>query len=145
MTESSSSDQSANTKAEPKQSSQRLESFSYDDVIVRRFLLATVIWGLVSALLGIATSLLLVMPKLSLVSIFTFGRLQPVYINLAIFGLGGNAIFAAVYYSTQRLCKARMFSDVLSKLHFWGWQTVLIAALFTSAVGDHSRQTVRRV
>ncbi len=52
----------------------------------------------------------------------SFGRLRPLHTNAAIFAFAGNAIFAAIYYSTQRLLKARMWSDILSRLHFWGWQ-----------------------
>jgi cytochrome c oxidase cbb3-type subunit I/II len=47
----------------------------------------------------------------------------------------GNAIFAGVYYSLQRLLKARMFSDFLSKFHFWGWQLIIIAAAITLPLG----------
>ena len=112
-----------------------LESFSYDDSIVRKFLLATLFWGLIASSLGLLSSLLLVMPRLTIGSIASFGRLQPLSIDLAIFGLGGNAIFAAVYFSTQRLCKTRMFSDFLGRLHFWGWQLILVAGLITLPLG----------
>jgi cytochrome c oxidase cbb3-type subunit I/II len=65
----------------------------------------------------------------------TFGRLRPLHTNAAIFAFAGNSIFAAIYYSTQRLCKARMFSDVLSTLHFWGWQAIIVAAALTLPMG----------
>ena len=135
MTESNSLKVSSIAKTDANQPIQTLESFSYDDAVVRKFLLATLVWGLLTVLFGMITSLLLVMPDLSLASFISFGRLQPVYAGLAIFGLGGNAIFTAVYYSTQRLCKARMYSDLLSKLHFWGWQLILVAGLVTLPLG----------
>ena len=47
----------------------------------------------------------------------------------------GNAIFAAVYYSSQRLLKARMLSDKLSNFHFWGWQAIIVAAAVTLPMG----------
>jgi cytochrome c oxidase cbb3-type subunit I/II len=47
----------------------------------------------------------------------------------------GNAIFAGVYYSLQRLLKARMFSDTLSWANFWGWQLVIVAAAITLPLG----------
>ncbi|MCB0386596.1 MAG: cytochrome-c oxidase, cbb3-type subunit I, partial [Bdellovibrionales bacterium] len=53
----------------------------------------------------------------------------------AIFAFAGNAIFAAVYYSTQRLCKTRMFSDFLSNFHFWGWQLIIVGAALTLPFG----------
>jgi cytochrome c oxidase cbb3-type subunit I/II len=65
----------------------------------------------------------------------TFGRLRPLHTNAAIFAFAGNAIFAAIYYSTQRLCKARMWSDKLSTLHFWGWQLIIVSAALTIPFG----------
>jgi cytochrome c oxidase cbb3-type subunit I/II len=47
----------------------------------------------------------------------------------------GNAIFMGVYYSLQRLLKARMFSDALSKIHFWGWQLIILSAVITLPLG----------
>lgn len=112
-----------------------LDSFSYDDSIVRMFSLATLVWGLVATLVGVIVAVLLVMPQLTFVEYISFGRLRPLHTNAAIFAFGGNAIFAAVYYSTQRLCKARMWSDTLSKLHFWGWQLIIVSAALTLPLG----------
>ncbi len=53
----------------------------------------------------------------------------------SIFAFAGNAVFAAIYYSTQRLCKARMWSDTLSHMHFWGWQAIIVAAAVTLPLG----------
>jgi cytochrome c oxidase cbb3-type subunit I/II len=113
-----------------------LESFSYNDAIVRAFLLATLVWGLVGFLVGLYVALLLVRPEWSFgIPYLTLGRLRPLHTNAVIFAFGGNAIFAAVYYSTQRLCKARMWSDLLSWLHFWGWQLVIVLAAITLPLG----------
>ena len=35
----------------------------------------------------------------------------------------------------QRLLKARMYSDVLSKVHFWGWQLIIVLAAVTLLAG----------
>jgi cytochrome c oxidase cbb3-type subunit I/II len=113
----------------------KLDSFSYDDSIVRMFMLATLVWGLVATLAGLLVALLLVLPQLSIVEYISFGRLRPLHTNAAIFAFAGNAIFAAIYYSTQRLCKARMWSDRLSQLHFWGWQLIIVAAAVTLPLG----------
>jgi cytochrome c oxidase cbb3-type subunit I/II len=67
--------------------------------------------------------------------ITSFGRLRPLHTNAVIFAFGGNAFFTGCYYSTQRLLKARMFSDTLSKLHFWGWQAIILAAAITLPLG----------
>ncbi|MCP4773217.1 MAG: cytochrome-c oxidase, cbb3-type subunit I [Planctomycetaceae bacterium] len=112
-----------------------LESFSYDDAIVRMFSLATLVWGLVATLVGLFVAILLVMPQWTFIEYVSFGRLRPLHTNAAIFAFGGNSIFAAVYYSTQRLCKARMWSDSLSRLHFWGWQLIIVSAAITLPLG----------
>jgi cytochrome c oxidase cbb3-type subunit I/II len=121
----------------------KLESFSYDDAVVRKFLWAMVIWSLVAFLVGIILAIQLPFPTIPGTKIptnfglewFTFGRLRPLHTNAAIFAFAGNAIFAGIYYSTQRLCKARMFSDVLSNLHFWSWQLVIVSAAVTLPMG----------
>ncbi len=106
-----------------------LERFVYDDRIVRAFLSVTMLWSVVAILVGILIALQLAAPKFNLGLSFTsFGRLRPLHTNAAVFAFAGNAIFAAIYHSTQRLCKARMFSDFLSWFHFWGWQLIIVAA-----------------
>lgn len=113
-----------------------LEEFRYDDAIVRLFSTATLVWAAVATSLGVFIALQLVLPALSFgLDVTTFGRLRPLHTNAAIFAFVGNAIFAAVYYSTQRLCKARMWSDALSRLHFWGWQAIIVAAAVTLPLG----------
>ncbi|MCC7388348.1 MAG: cytochrome-c oxidase, cbb3-type subunit I [Phycisphaerales bacterium] len=113
-----------------------LEEFVYDDAIVRKFLLATMVWGVVGMLVGLIIALQLAVPSLSFgQSFLSFGRLRPLHTNAVIFAFAGNAIFTAVYYSTQRLCKTRMWSDTLSKLHFWGWQLIIVSAALTLPLG----------
>ena len=116
--------------------SSHLEEFRYDDKIVRWFMGATLLWGVVAMLVGVFIALQLAFPRLNLgLEWFSFGRLRPLHTNAAIFAFAGNAIFAAVYYSTQRLCKCRMFSDRLSWLHFWGWQAIIVSAALTLPFG----------
>jgi len=117
-------------------SEQKLETFSYNDKIVKQFLMATLFWGAIALLAGVLIATQLANWKLNLnLSWFTFGRLRPVHTNAAIFAFAGNAIFAGIYHSTQRLLKARMFSDVLSKIHFWGWQLIIVLAAITLPLG----------
>ncbi len=113
----------------------RLDSFSYDDAIVRKFLWATVIWGLVGFLVGLIIAIQLAWPAANIAPWLSFGRLRPLHTNAVIFAFGGNAIFTGIYYSTQRLLKARMFSDALSSFHFWGWQAIIAAAAITLPLG----------
>jgi len=113
----------------------RLDSFSYDDDIVRKFLFATIIWGLVGFLVGLLIALQLAHPMFNLGPYLQFGRLRPLHTNAVIFAFAGNAFFCGAYYSTQRLLKARMFSDGLSRFHFWGWQAIIVAAAVTLPLG----------
>ena len=114
----------------------RLERFSYDDAIVRKFALMTVVWGVVGMLVGVLAALELASPAFNLgLPWITFGRLRPLHTNAVIFAFAGNAIFAGVYYSLQRLLKAPMFSRALSGLHFWGWQAIIVAAAITLPLG----------
>jgi cytochrome c oxidase cbb3-type subunit I/II len=113
-----------------------LEVVRYDDDIVRKFVVATMGWGIVGMLVGVIIALQLAWwPANTLGEWFTFGRLRPLHTNAVIFAFAGNAVFAAVYYSTQRLVKARMFSDAMSKFHFWGWQAIIVAAAVTLPLG----------
>ncbi|MBK25255.1 MAG: cytochrome C oxidase Cbb3 [Halobacteriovorax sp.] len=119
-----------------------LEEFSYNDKIVRQFLYATILWGAVGILLGVIIAFQLASWKFNFgLEWFTFGRLRPLHTNAAIFAFCGNAIFAGVYYSTQRLCKARIFNDTLSKIHFWGWQLIIVAAAISLPMGySHGKE-----
>jgi cytochrome c oxidase cbb3-type subunit I/II len=114
----------------------RVETFRYDNAIVRKFAMATAGWGIVAFLVGLIVALKLVFPQLlANIDFLSYGRLRPLHTNAAIFAFAGNAIFVGVYYSLQRLCKARMFSDRLSAIHFWGWQFVIVLAALTLPLG----------
>ena len=116
--------------------SSHIETFSYDDAIVRKFLWATVIWGLVGFTVGLIIALQLANPWFNFnLEWLSFGRLRPLHTNAVIFAFAGNAIFTGAYYSTQRLLKTRMFSDGLSSFHFWGWQAIIVAAAITLPLG----------
>ncbi|MET0263790.1 MAG: cytochrome-c oxidase, cbb3-type subunit I [Rariglobus sp.] len=111
-------------------------TIEYNDKIVRQFLLATVIWGAVGMLVGIIVASQLNYWRLNFnLPWLTFGRLRPLHTNAVIFAFVGNMMFAGVYYSTQRLVKARLASDFLSSLHFWGWQLIIVAAAITLPLG----------
>ena len=112
------------------------QKFYYDNKIVKYFILATIIWGVVAVLVGVLIALQLAFPAFNFGIEFTsFGRMRPLHTNAMIFAFVGNAIFAGVYYSLQKLLKARMFSDVLSKVHFWGWQLIIVLAAVTFTLG----------
>lgn len=135
------------------------QKFSYDNGIVRAFLYATVVFGLVGFLLGLIAALMLFYPELpefifgtddptikSLAAgniqglinsqgAFGFGRIRMLHTSAVIFAFVGNSIFAGIYYSLQRLLKTRMFSDALSWVHFWTWQIVIVAVVVTFLMG----------
>jgi len=113
----------------------QLEKFKYDNKIVSLFAFATVLWAVVGMLVGLIIALQLYMPWFLHTEITTFGRLRPLHTNAVIFAFVGNGIFMGVYYSLQRLLKARMWSDMLSKIHFWGWQLIIVSAALTLPLG----------
>jgi cytochrome c oxidase cbb3-type subunit I/II len=114
----------------------QLEKFYYDNKIVKMFAYATVLWGAVGMLAGLLAAVQIYLPGANFnFAPTTFGRVRPVHTNAVIFAFVGNGIFMGVYYSLQRLCKARMFSDKLSKIHFWGWQSIIVAAAITLLAG----------
>jgi cytochrome c oxidase cbb3-type subunit I/II len=129
-----------------------MERFVYNDAVVRKFLVAMWIWGAVGMLVGLIIALQVALPLVATMDIggkqplsflkplfetsfLNFGRLRPLHTNAVIFAFAGNAIFAAIYYSTQRVCKCRMWSDLLGNLHFWGWQLIIVSAALTLPLG----------
>jgi cytochrome c oxidase cbb3-type subunit I/II len=113
-----------------------LDQFYYDNKIVRAFGYATVVFSIVGMLAGLFAAVQIYLPQISMnFAPTTFGRVRPLHTNAIIFAFVGNATFAGVYYSLQRLCKARMFNDKLSWLHFWGWQSIIVAAAITLLLG----------
>jgi cytochrome c oxidase cbb3-type subunit I/II len=113
-------------------------TIEFDDRTVRRFMIASIIWGIVGMLAGVFIASQLNFHQLNLASWLTFGRLRPLHTNAVIFAFVGNMMFAGIYYSTQRLCKARMASDLLSNIHFWGWQLIIVAAAITLPLGSRA-------
>ena len=113
-----------------------VQQFYYDNKIVKKFLYATIVFGVIGMGVGLLLALLFIFPNLTDgISWLSFGRLRPLHTNAVVFAFVGNAIFAGVYYSLQRLLKARMYSDFLSNLNFWGWQLVIISAVITLPLG----------
>ncbi len=135
------------------------QKFSYDNSIVRAFLYATVVFGIVGFLFGLTAALMLFYPELpeyflgtdddtikSLAAgnieglinsqgAFGFGRIRMIHTSAVIFAFVCNGFFAGAYYSIQRLLKTRMWSDTLSWIHFWGWQLMIVATVVTFFMG----------
>ena len=135
------------------------QKFSYDNSIVRAFLYATIVWGVLGFTFGVTVASMLFYPELpeflfgtddptiaslrsgdiqGLVSTkgaFGFGRWRMLHTSTVIFAFVGNGFFAGAYYSLQRLLKARMFSEVLSWINFWGWQLIIVTVAITFLMG----------
>lgn len=114
----------------------QLEKFNYDNKIVKYFAIATAAWGIVGMLVGLLVAIQFYFPAISFnYPGTTFGRLRPIHTNAIIFAFVGNSMFMGIYYSLQRLTKARMFNDKLSWIHFWGWQLIILLAAVTLFFG----------
>jgi cytochrome c oxidase cbb3-type subunit I/II len=114
----------------------QIEKFYYDNRTVKWFGYAVMFWGVVGMLAGLWAAVSMYYPAMNLgIPATTFGRMRPVHTNAVIFAFVGNGIFMGVYYSLQRLCKARMLSDTLSRIHFWGWQLIIVAGAITLWAG----------
>ncbi len=113
-----------------------MQQFHYDNKIVQKFVYATIAFGVIGMSVGLLLALMFIFPNITDgISWLSFGRLRPLHTNAVIFAFVGNAMFAGIYYSMQRLLKARMFSDALSNIHFWGWQLIIVAAAISLPLG----------
>ncbi|MCP4547490.1 MAG: cytochrome-c oxidase, cbb3-type subunit I [bacterium] len=113
-----------------------MKTVIYDDNIVRAFSIVTIVWGVIAFLVGvlIASQLSFWQANFGL-EWLSYGRLRQLHTNAAIFAFVGNGMFAGIYYSTQRLLKTRMASDLLSKINFWGYQLIILAAAISFPMG----------
>ncbi len=113
-----------------------VQQFNYDNKIVKYFIIATLVWGAVALLVGLLIALQLAFPVFNLGLEYTsYGRVRPLHTNAVIFAFIGNAMFAGIYHSLQRVLKARLFNDVMSKIHFWGWQLIILLAALSLLAG----------
>jgi len=113
-----------------------IQQFYYDNKIVKKFLFASIIFGVVGMLAGLLVATMYLFPNITEgISWLSYGRLRPLHTNAVIFAFVGNAIFAGVYYSLQRLLKTRMYSNLLSNINFWGWQLIIVAAAISLPLG----------
>ena len=114
--------------------SQTTEQYNYD--IVRKFSIATIIWGVFGMSAGLYIASELAWPFLNFdIPYITFGRLRPVHTTSVIFGFGGNALFATSYYIVQRTCQARLPSSMLANFTFIGWNAGLVLGVISYMLG----------
>jgi len=109
---------------------------TYNDKVVRQFVIATILWGIVGMLVGVIIAAQLWLPILNLdIPWLTYGRLRPLHTNAVIFAFGGSGLIGTSLYVVQRTCHVRLISDKLAGLVFWGWQAVIVAAAVTLPLG----------
>ncbi|MEN8006126.1 MAG: cytochrome-c oxidase, cbb3-type subunit I [Candidatus Krumholzibacteriota bacterium] len=114
----------------------QMKTVVYDDAVVRAFSVITIVWGVVALLVGVIAAAQLSFWQANFgLEWLSFGRLRPLHTNAAIFAFVGNGMFAGIYYSTQRLLKVRMASDLLSWANFWGWQLIIVTAAVSYPLG----------
>ncbi len=108
----------------------------YNDAIVRKFCIMAVVWGIVGMLVGVLAASQLAFPVMNFdMPSLSFGRIRPLHTNAVIFAFGGCVLFAAIYYSVQRTCRVRLFSDTIASITFWGWQLIIVLAALTLPLG----------
>ncbi|MGD8579552.1 MAG: cytochrome-c oxidase, cbb3-type subunit I, partial [Lysobacterales bacterium] len=109
---------------------------TYNDKVVRQFLIMTVIWGIVGMLVGVIIAAQLWLPALNFdIPWLTYSRLRPLHTNAVIFAFGGSALIGTSLYVVQRTCHVRLFAGGLASLVFWGWQLVIVAAAISLPMG----------
>ena len=115
---------------------ERIERFVYDDAIVRMFLLAHAGaggWSAPSS--GWPIALQLLQPDVQLrAAVDQLRAAAAAPHERRDLRLRGQRIFAAVYYSSQRLFKATA-ERAAEPVHFWGWQAIIVSAAITLPLG----------
>jgi len=109
---------------------------TYNDKVVRQFVIMTIVWGIVGMLVGVIIAAQLWLPILNLdIPWLTYGRLRPLHTNAVIFAFGGSGLIGTSLYVVQRTCHVRLISDKLAAFVFWGWQAVILSAVVTLPLG----------
>ncbi len=109
---------------------------TYNDKVVRQFVIMTIVWGIVGMLVGVIIAAQLWLPILNFdIPWLTYGRLRPLHTNAVIFAFGGSGLIGTSLYVVQRTCHVRLISDKLAAFVFWGWQAVILSAVATLPLG----------
>lgn len=110
------------------------QKYNFD--VVRWFTVMAVVYLVVGALVGVIIASQLAWPILNFdIPYITFGRLRPLHTNAVIFAFGGCALMATSYYSVQRTCGVRLWSDKLAWFVFFGWNLIIVSAVVTLPLG----------
>ena len=105
-----------------------VQQFYYDNKIVKKFIIATMFWGLAGLLAGVFIAAQLAFPQLNFEPYLNFGRLRPLHTSAVIFAFGGNALLATSFYVVQRTCRTQLAFPNLARFVFWGYQLFIVLA-----------------
>lgn len=109
---------------------------TYDDRIVRLFLFASAVWGIIGMLIGMYLAAELAWPFWNLnVPFLAFSKLRPAHTFGVIFAFGGSALMGTCYYAVQRTGHVRLALPRLAEFTFWGWQLICVLAMVTMPLG----------
>ena len=108
----------------------------YNDEVVRQFLLAAAVWGVIGMAAGVYAAAEMAWPVLNFgLEWLTFSRLRPDHTFGVIFAFGGSALMGTCYYIVQRTGHVRLALDKLATFTFWGWQVACLLAMTTMPWG----------
>jgi cytochrome c oxidase cbb3-type subunit 1 len=108
----------------------------YNLSVVRWFTVMAVVYLVVGTLVGTYVASELAWPFLNFDNPYiSFGRLRPLHTNAVIFAFGGSVLMATSFYSVQRTCGVRLWSDKLAWFVFWGWNLIIVSAVITLPLG----------
>jgi len=109
---------------------------TYNDGVIRLFLLAAIVWALIGMTVGVYIAAELYWPNMHMgFPELTFGRLRPSHTFGVIFAFGGSALIGTSFYVAQRTCHTRLAFGGLAKFVFWGWQLCCVLAMITVPFG----------
>ncbi|XWN30374.1 MAG: cytochrome-c oxidase, cbb3-type subunit I [Devosia sp.] len=101
----------------------------FEDVAIRLFLIATIVWAILGMLVGVFIAAQLAYPQLNFMEYITFGRARPLHTSAVILGFGGNALIGTSLYVVQRTCQATLYGGrTPSLILFWGYQILILTA-----------------
>ena len=112
-------------------------SVAYNDEVVRNFVVAAILWGVIGMSAGLFIALQLAFPALNLgLEWTTFGRLRPVHTSGVIFAFGGCVLIGSSLYIVQRTSRQTLFGGRrLASFVFWGYQAFIVLAALGYVMG----------
>ena len=112
------------------------EPETYNDYVVRLFLMGAAVWGVVGMSLGVLAAAQLAWPALNFdVSWLTYSRIRSNHTFGVIFAFGGSALMGTCYYVVQRTGHTRLALEKLAHFTLWGWQLACLLAMTTMPFG----------